>query len=1010
MRRRARSILAVGALLIGGAGFAPIAQAQPAGPAAADTDEVKVFRADVTQEQVPLLLAAGQDGHELGEQVPDRGTATVEVYLTGRQADKLEKQGVDLTEHTLSTGAEKRVGDAAEGVFRPYSGSGGLKEETLRTARENPGLTKVVSIGRTVKGQDILALKLTRQAKKSKDGSRPAVLYMSNQHAREWITPEMTRRLLHHYLDNYKKDRRIRELVDSTELWFVLSANPDGYDYTFENTDNRLWRKNLRDVNGDGSIGTGDGVDLNRNFAYKWGYDNEGSSPNPTSQTYRGAGPGSEPETKALDAFEKRIGFTYGINYHSAAELLLYGVGWQVATNTPDDVLYKALAGTPENSAIPGYHPQVSSELYTTNGEADGHAANVNGMAMFTPEMSTCQTASAVDPGDEWNAGDCQSGFNFPDDERLIQQEFAKNIPFALSVAETAAHPDRPSSSVGLDAPDFTPAPFTTSYSRGAGQEVSVVVRKSVRHKELRYRVNGGRTHEVALRPWRGGETYGGEDNLYFDEYRAKVKDGDAGDKVEVWFTGETKSGRGTRSEHFTYTVAERPRADVLVVTEEAQEAQGSQDAQETQGSRDAREAKKAEGARASHAQVYVDALKANGHRAAVWDVAAQGAPDALGVLGHFGTVVHHTGAAVPGNATQLQLRAFLNEGGELIEAGERAGGNVDLGGGTLSDDFSQYYLGAYTRTSTTGATGFTGSGRLDGAGGALGDAPGNPLDNAGTYSVTSDELPADTYPRFASEGAGKFAGTINPYGPYAGDWMAAAVHTDDAYKRLTRTVDLTGVNASDRPTLRTELLWDTERGYDHALVEAHTTGADDWTTLPEEGGATATAVPAECEAGFYLDDHPWLEHYLTQSDDGCTATGTTGRWNSLTGSSGGWRQAGFDLSAYAGKSVEVSIAYVTDPGSGGRGVLADETSLVVGGTATATEGFETSLGAWQVSGPPAGSPAVLKDWARTGTLFQTYGAVTTDDTVLLGFGLEHLTDPAARAALVRKALRALDE
>ncbi|MFG3164585.1 M14 family zinc carboxypeptidase [Streptomyces sp. NPDC048232] len=984
MRRRARSILAVGALLLGGAGFAPVAQAQPASPETPDADEVKVFRADVTQEQVPLLLAAGQDGHELTERVPDRGTATVEVYLTDQQADKLEKQGVDLTEHSLSGRAEKRVEDAADGVFRPYSGSGGLREEILRTARQNPRLTKVVSIGKTVNGQDILALKLTKNAKESKDGSRPSVLYMSNQHAREWITPEMTRRLMHHYLDKYDEDRRIRKLVDSTELWFLLSANPDGYDYTFENTDNRLWRKNLRDNNGDGALGAGDGVDLNRNFAYKWGYDDEGSSPNPTSQTYRGAGPNSEPETKALDRFQKRIGFTYGINYHSAAELLLYGVGWQVATDTPDDVLYKALAGTPEDSAIPGYHPQVSSELYTTNGEADGHAANVNGTAMFTPEMSTCQTVSEQDPDDEWNAADCQSGFNFPDDEKLVQQEFAKNIPFALSVAESAAHPDRPSSSVGLDAADFTPDAFTTSYARGADQEVSVVARKSVRDKELKYRVNGGRTHDVRLKPWRGGETYGGEDNLYFDEYRAKIRHGETGDRVEVWFTGETKGGKRTASEHFTYKIAERPGADVLVVAEE--------------------------GAKATQTRTYVDALRASGKRAAVWDVATQGAPDALGVLGHFDTVVHYTGAAVPGNATQLQLRAFLNEGGRLIEAGEQAGGDVDLGGGSLSDDFSQYYLGAYTRTSTTGATGFTGTGRLDGATGVFGAAPGNPLDAAGTYSVTSDELPADTYPQFASEGAGEFAGTVNPYGPYAGAWMAAAVHTDDAYKRLARTVDLTGVTAADRPTLRTQLLWDTERGYDHALVEAHTTGADDWTTLPEAGGATGTAVPAECGAGFYIGGHPWLEHYLTLSDDGCTATGTTGQWNSLTGASGGWRQVEFDLSAYAGKSVDVSIAYVTDPGSGGRGVLADEASLVVGSTATGTEGFETSLGAWRVSGPPAGSPAVLKDWARTGTLFQTYGAVTTDDTVLLGFGLEHLTEPAARAALVRQALRALDE
>ncbi|MET8825959.1 M14 family zinc carboxypeptidase [Streptomyces sp. NPDC004610] len=994
MRHRARSILAVGALLTSGALIAPIAQALPGGPPAATPssttsstptdDEVKVFRAEVTQEQIPLLLAAGQDAHELSERPPGdgKGTATVEVYLTDKEAEKLAQKGVDLAEHTLSAKAENRVEAAADGVFRPYSGAGGLQEELLRTAQENPGLTKVVSIGTSVNGQDILALKLTKNAKKSKDGSKPSVLYMSNQHAREWITPEMTRRLLHHYLDNYTKDRRIKNIVDSTELWFVPSANPDGYDYTFESDDNRLWRKNLQDNNGDGVISTGDGVDLNRNFAYKWGYDNEGSSPNPTSETYRGPGPNSEPETKAIDAFQRRIGFEYGINYHSAAELLLYGVGWQVATDTPDDVLYKALAGTPENSAIPGYHPQVSSELYTTNGEADGHASNVNGTAMFTPEMSTCQTISAKYPDDAWNPADCRSGFNFPDDEKLIQEEFVTNIPFALSVAESAATPDRPKSSVGIDAPDFTPATFTTSSSRGADQEISVVARKSVRDKELRYRVNGGRVHDQTLRAWKGGEVYGGEDNLWFDEYRAKVQDGEPGDTVEVWFTGRTRAGKQVTSQRFTYTVAERPRADTLVVAEE--------------------------GAAATQAQTYVDALRANGRRAVVWDVARQGAPDALGVLSHFDTVVHYTGAAVPGSPTQLQLRAYLNEGGRLIEAGERAGGNVALADGTPTNDFSQYYLGAYSRTTLPGATAFQGSGELAGAAGALGAAPGNPLDAAGSYSVTSDTLAPGTFPQFRSAGGGQYPGTINPYGPYAGASMAAVTHSDYAWNRLTRTVDLTTTAAAQQPTLSSRLFWDTEEGYDHVILEARTAGGDDWTTLPEKNGATGTAVPTECEAGYFLQAHPALGRYLTRGAEGCTPGGTSGAWNSFTGSSAGWQQVEFDLSAYAGKNVELSLSYITDPGSGGRGVLADETAVVIGGTAQ-TEGFETSLGAWTVPGPPAGSPAVVRDWARTGALFRTYGAVTTDDTVLLGFGLEHLTSAADRTALIRKALASLD-
>ncbi|MFE7777600.1 M14 family zinc carboxypeptidase [Streptomyces sp. NPDC057445] len=977
MRRRARSILAATSLLIAGLAAAPFAQAEEGGGDAG----LSVWQAEVSKEQVPLLLEAGADGHELTEQVPDKGTATVEVFLTDDQAGALRERGVSLTEHTVPAAAKRRAAAAGDGVYRPYGGAGGLKEEILSTARANPSLTKVVSIGKTLKGQDILALKLTKGADKYRDGAKPSTLYMSNQHAREWITPEMTRRLLHHYLDGYGKDPRITKVVDRTELWFLLSANPDGYDFTHESATNRLWRKNLRDNNGDGRITTGDGVDLNRNFAYKWGYDNEGSSPNPGSETYRGQGPSSEPETVALDRFEKRIGFEYGVNYHSAAELLLYGVGWQVATPTPDDVLYKALAGTPGNSAVPGYYPQVSSELYTTNGEADGHAANVNGMMMFTPEMTTCQTVSAADPNDAWKPQDCQSGFNFPDDEKLIQAEFAKNVNFALAVAETAGHPDQPSSPVGVTAPDFTVDPFTTSYARGGDQEVSVTVRKSVRDKELKYRVNGGRTYDMALKPWKGGGTYGGEDNIRFDQYRAKVKDGDVGDKVEVWFTGETRGGRPTSSEHFTYTVAPRPKADTVVIAEE--------------------------GATAQHAQKYVDALKANGRKAVVWDVATQGAPHPLGVLGHFSTAVHYTGAVAPGGPTQLAVRDFLNEGGKLIEAGELAGGNAQVGR-AATNDFSQYYLGAYGRASATTATGFEGAGGLGGLTGPLSGATGNPLNAAGAYTVTSDTLPAADFPQFSSAQAGRYSGVTNPYAPYAGRSMVSATHEDNDWKRLTRTVDLTGVAAADKPQLRLALNWNTEPGYDHAILEAHTVGAEDWTTLPEASGLTGTAVPDECEAGFFLNGHPFLRHYLTLGAGGCTAAGTSGSWNSFTGSSAGWKQVSFDLSAYAGKKVELSVSSVTDPGSGGRGVFVDNAALFAGGTEKDGEGFETSLGPWTTPGAPEGSPEVAGDWARSGELFVSYAAVTTRDTVLLGFGLEHIAEPAARNRLLGKALTVL--
>ncbi|MEU7277853.1 M14 family zinc carboxypeptidase [Streptomyces sp. NPDC045431] len=983
MRRRARAILAAASLLIAGLAAGPVAGAEQKD--GTDGDRLSVWHAKVGKDQVQLLLEAGADGHELSERIPEKGAATIELYLTGPQAKSLRDKGVDLTEHTVPDTAEKRLAAAGDGVFRPYGGENGLKAEILATARAHPALTKVVSLGKTVKGQDILALKLTKAAQKSKDGSKPATLYLSNQHAREWITPEMNRRLLHHYLAGYGKDPRITRIVDTTELWFVLSANPDGYDFTHADPANRQWRKNLRDNNGDGRITPGDGVDLNRNFSYKWGYDDEGSSPDPADETYRGPGPMSEPETKALDAFQKRIGFQYGINYHSAAQLILYGVGWQVATDTPDDVPLKALAGTPAQPAIPGYRPQVSSELYTTNGEADGHAANVNGMQMFTPEMSTCATASRVDPNDAWEPADCASVFTFPDDEKLIQQEFAKNIPFALAVAESAARPDDPVSPTGADAPPFVPDTFTTSYAYdGADQEVSVTARRSLRDKELKYRVNGGRTHDQRLEAWEGGETYGGEDNLYYDEYRAEVQDGEPGDTVEVWFTGRTRDGERVSSTPFTYTIAARPRGDVLVLADEG-----------------------GTGAPAQHAAAYTRAVRDSGRRAAVWDVAVQGTPHPLGVLGHFGTVVWYTGANAPSGPTMLAVRDYLNEGGKLVNAGEQAGGLVDIGRAD-SDDFAQYYLGAYHRAGLKDPTRFAGTGPFAGTKAALGPVAGNPLDHAGAYTVTSDTLPPDRFPQFRSAAAGDYPGLRTPFEPSEGTSFAAVRHADDTWARLTRTIDLTGVEAASKPTLRFALSHDTEPGYDNVIVEAHTAGADDWTTLPDANGNTSTTVPTDCGEGFYVAGHPFLARYLTVGADGCTATGTTGAWHAFTGSSNGWRQAAVDLSAYAGKKVELSLSYVTDPGTGGMGVFVDDTELVVGSARQDGEGFETSLGAWTVAGPPAGSPGNGADWARSPALFHSRAAVTTRDTVLLGFGLEHVATPAERRDLLGKALTAL--
>ena len=79
------------------------------------------------------------------------------------------------------------------------------------------------------------------------------MLHSSTQHAREWISTEVNRRLLNWYIDEWRaNDKEVKDLLKANELWFVLVANPDGYQYTFDNE--RLWRKNLRDNDNDGVI------------------------------------------------------------------------------------------------------------------------------------------------------------------------------------------------------------------------------------------------------------------------------------------------------------------------------------------------------------------------------------------------------------------------------------------------------------------------------------------------------------------------------------------------------------------------------------------------------------------------------------------------------------------------------------------------------------------------------------------------------------------------------------
>jgi len=1043
---RQLAVATTAALILTGLAVTP-AVASPEPPPPAD-DVLAVYTGTVDAAGLAAIVDLGVDRHELVTTASDTpGELGVQVILSPEQAADLAEAGTDLAQK--QPGAQRRALAAGDGVFRMYSGEGGLLEELQDVAAAYPKIAEFRVIGQTTTGQPIGAVGLTKNAGNKKDGKLPTTVYVGAQHAREWITPEMVRRLLHHIVTSYGTDERITDLVNTTELWFVPVANPDGYDFTFEEG-RRLWRKNLRDNNGDGVVGTGDGVDLNRNFPTRWGYDNEGSSPSPASDTYRGPAPASEPETQALDGLFADLTPEFLVNYHSAAELLLHGIGWQVATPSPDDVIYEAMVGDDADPAVPGYDPDISAELYTTNGDTDSHAQEAYGTLGFTPEMATCESASNSVPDDEWEAIDCDSGFNFPDDEELIQAEFEKNIPFALAVAESAKDPDDPVSVVGRDAEDFRVDSFSVSY--GDPQTVAVWAKRDLQKMALNYRVDGGATVTVPVEEWEGGERYGHENTDYYAEYRGTVSGADPGDSVEVWFSAKPaprdikgpSAGKRVESAHFTYEVVQDTGNSVLVIANEDYTGYNPEETPRDDGPK--------------YLDEHVAALEANGVTPDVWDVDADGVPHDLGVLSHYDAVVWYLGdnrltqdeedvltdTYLFGEVTDLSVaerqqyltiavRDFLNEGGKLAFGGETAAYYGQLGaalGGIyygldgapeedcvvtsdffsdcllLADDFTQYWLGAYDRTPIAG-DGITGIAEpLDGVealfgGPAIAD---NPIDEAGQLTPTSDVLPVDEFPQFESWAAAEYQAPSGPFIPVGGEWAMFASHIDDGYQRLSRTYAVPALAPGETATFDAKMSFWTELGYDHVIVEARVVGTEDWTTLADENGASSTEVPAECEAGFLIEEHPQLANYLTQGNP-CAPTGDTGEWNSFTGNSGGWIPVSFDLSDYAGAEVEIVVSYVTDPFTGEVGLMLDDTALVVGGAATEVEGFETGTGAWQVLGAPESSPGNAAEFFRYDAVGPFYSATATPDTVMFGFGLEQLESDDARAEVVARLL-----
>jgi len=255
-------------------------------------------------------------------------------------------------------------------------------------------------------------------------------------------------------------------------------------------------------------------------------------------------------------------------------------------------------------------------------------------------------------------------------------------------------------------------------------------------------------------------------------------------------------------------------------------------------------------------------------------------------------------------------------------------------------------------------------------------------------------------------------------FDPPTGDWYMSSGSANYAYKRLTRTVDLTGRDAAE---LAFKISFDTEPQYDFVFVEARSVGGSDWKTLPDANGHTDTSVGVGCteSSDYWLSAHPHLREYIVRSAEPTTPGGSTyecgptapGSWNAATGNSAGfqdWRVA-LNNADFEGDQIEVSIVYQTDPGTLGLGAFVDDARITSGADTLAETSFEDGLDGWTVPGALPESRGNANDWTRAQSIGLVDGpGVRTNHSIMWGFGLEAVDGADKRSALLRNAMEYL--
>ncbi len=255
-------------------------------------------------------------------------------------------------------------------------------------AADYPAIARLVTIGTSQGGRDILAIKITDNPDIDED--EPEFFYSGQMHGNELVSSIMLLRLADYLLSNYGSDSQVDNLVNNIEIWINPLANPDGL---YRNDDNTVSTASRYFNNG---------VDPNRNF--------------PSSADEHPDGNAWAVETVAMMDFSDAHDFVLSCNIHSGAEVANYPWDeWESSTREHVDVDWWQLvayeyANTVYNNSPYGYFTDVTDDGVTEGGDwyvvIGGRQDYMNYFKQcreLTLELSSTQMLSSTELPNHWN-------------------------------------------------------------------------------------------------------------------------------------------------------------------------------------------------------------------------------------------------------------------------------------------------------------------------------------------------------------------------------------------------------------------------------------------------------------------------------------------------------------------------------------------------------------------------------------------------------------------------------